>query len=301
MNKMNLEKETICGYEVSSMMKRLWAMELEMVEKFVSVCEEYGLKYWMMGGTLLGAVRHKGFIPWDNDIDLAMPRKDFNRLLEIGPEVFTKPLFFQTPVTEGAKYYCNYVKIRNENGTAASRDDYETGINCGVFIDIFCLDEIPDSGVKRKLYFRQLSEIAKMSRFALGKKLKGGLINKAKHFLQKAVYSLMKKPNAAELFKFYQRKAGRFAGAKKECIAHLAFGYHTNFVWDRKDWDEMVKMPFEYLELSAPKGFDAVLRRQYGNYMQIPEDKTTHDYIDFDPDIPYISYFGDYGRQKPFI
>ena len=296
MKKMNLDKETICGYEVSARMKRLWALELEMVEKFVSVCEEYGLKYWMMGGTLLGAVRHKGFIPWDNDIDLAMPRKDFNKLLEIGPEVFTKPLFFQTPVTERSKYYSNFVKIRNENGTAASRDDYETGINCGVFIDIFCLDEIPDSRVNRKLYFRQLSEIAKMSRFALGKKLKGGLINKAKHSLQKAVYSLMKKPNAAELFNLYQRKAGRFARAKKERVAHLAFGYHPYFIWNRKDWEEVVKMPFEYLELSAPKEYDAVLRQQYGNYMQIPEDKSTHDYIDFDPDIPYISYFGDNGR-----
>ena len=73
-------------------------MELDMVRRFVEVCQEHHLRYWMMGGTLLGAVRHKGFIPWDNDIDLAMPRKDYNKLLEIGPDAFKSPLFFQTPV-----------------------------------------------------------------------------------------------------------------------------------------------------------------------------------------------------------
>ena len=90
----DLEKETICGYEVSARMKRIWAMELDMVEKFVEVRRENGLEYMIMGGTLLGAVRHKGFIPWDNDIDILMPRKDFNNLLEIGLEAFKSPLFF---------------------------------------------------------------------------------------------------------------------------------------------------------------------------------------------------------------
>ena len=102
---MNLEQEIICGYEVSAKMKRIWAMELNMVKRFVEVCDQYGLRYSIMGGTLLGAVRHRGFIPWDNDIDLAMPRKDFDKLLEIGPTAFEKPLFFQTPVTEQGRFF----------------------------------------------------------------------------------------------------------------------------------------------------------------------------------------------------
>lgn len=164
---MNLEEEVICGYQVSAKMKRVWAMEIDMVKQFVSVCEKHHLTYHIMGGTLLGAVRHKGFIPWDNDIDLAMPRKDFNRLLEIGPGVFEKPLFFQTPVTEESRFFATYVKIRDERGTAASREDYDLGINCGMFIDVFCLDEIPDGMLRRKMYYRKVSEIAKMQRFCI--------------------------------------------------------------------------------------------------------------------------------------
>ena len=287
----NLERETICGYEVSAQMKRLWAMELDMVKAFVSVCEKYHLKYWMMGGTLLGAIRHKGFIPWDNDIDLAMPRKDFHVLLEIGPKVFTKPLFFQNPITEHSKYFCTYVKIRNENGTAASRNEYEMGINCGVFIDIFCLDEIPNAKWRQKWYFRQLNEIAKMSRYALGKNLQGGWLNAIKHAIQNMVYSAYHKPNSAYLFCFYQKKAGKYSGTKKKSIAHHAFGYHPNFVWKKSDWEEIITMPFEDLKLSAPKGYDAILKQQYGEYMKLPEDKSTHDYFDFNPDVPFITYF----------
>lgn len=288
----NLEKETICGYEVPAKMKRIWAMEMDMVEKFVTVCRENGLNYMIMGGTLLGAVRHKGFIPWDNDIDVLMPRKDFNKLLEIGPKAFKSPLFFQNPVTEESRFFCTYVKIRNGNGTAATREDFETGINCGMFIDIFCLDEIPDSPLARKLFARRLNEISKMQRFALGKTLQGGLVNRMKHFLQRSVYRLIyHSPDTSALFKIYQESAGKYAGKNCRQVAHLAFGYHENFIWDKKDWDRQMMMDFEDMKLSAPQGYDAILRRQYGDYMKLPEDKSTHDYFDFDPDVPYTEYF----------
>ena len=290
---MNLEKEIRCGYEVSARMKRIWAMELDMVKRFVEVCEEHHLKYWMMGGTLLGAVRHKGFIPWDNDIDLAMPRSDFNRLLEIGPSAFQAPMFFQTPVTEEGRFFSTFVKIRNRNGTAATREEFESGINCGIFIDVFCLDVIPDSPWLRRLYFKRLNEITKMQRFALGKTLQKGFVNDIKHSLQRFVYrSIYHSPNTASLFEIYQRAAAEFAGKKCRQIAHQAFGYQENFIWDRKDWDESTQLDFEDFTLDAPKGFDAVLRRQYGDYLKLPDDKSTHDYFDFDPDVPFTEYFG---------
>ena len=290
---MNLEQETICGFEVSAQMKRIWAMELDMVEKFVAVCREHNLEYMIMGGTLLGAVRHKGFIPWDNDIDILMPRKDFNKLLEIGPEAFKSPLFFQTPVTEDSRFFSTYVKIRNENGTAATREDFESGINCGMFIDIFCLDEIPDSPWLRKLYYRRLNEISKMQRFALGKTLQGGIANRIKHSLQRFVYRFVYHcPDTAALFEIYQKAAGKYAGRHCRQVAHQAFGYWENFIWEKKDWDDRIQLDFEDLKLDAPKGYDAILKHQYGDYMKLPEDKSTHDFLDFNPDVPYTEYFG---------
>lgn len=289
---MNLEKETICGYEVSARMKRIWAMELDMVRRFVEVCEEYHLQYWMMGGTLLGAVRHKGFIPWDNDIDLAMPRADYNRLLEIGPTEFMAPMFFQTPVTDNASFFNTFVKIRDSRGTAGTREEFERGMNCGIFIDIFCLDEIPDDPQERRRYFDRLARLTKMRRFVLGLPPKGGLVNRVKYLFQKAVYHFAyHSPDAAELYRVYQKEAACYAGTGSRQLAHRDFGYHEKYIWDKQDWDEVVELDFMDMKLKAPAGYDAVLKRQYGDYWQIPEDKSTHDYFEFDSDTPYKQYF----------
>lgn len=289
---MNLEQETICGYVVSSKMKRVWAMELNMVKRFVEVCEQFGLTYRIMGGTLLGAVRHKGFIPWDNDIDMAMPRKDFNKLLEVGPTAFEKPLFFQTPETEQSRFFCTYVKIRDERGTAASEIEYRKGINCGMFIDVFCLDEIPDGKWARRLYARKLNEIAKMQRFCFGGFLGEGVAAKVKHGLQRMVYNMVyHHPNAAQLFRIYHENAGKYAGKECNQIAHLDFGYKMKFVWDKADWDGKVMLDFENMKLIAPQGYQTILTTQYGDYMQLPDDKSTHDYFEFDPDIPYTEFY----------
>ena len=289
---MNLEQEVICGFEVSAKMKRVWAMELDMVKSFVSVCERHNLTYSIMGGTLLGAVRHKGFIPWDNDVDVAMPRKDFNKLLEIGPKAFEKPLFFQTPGTEQGRFFCTYVKIRDERGTAASEAEYNKGINCGMFIDVFCLDEIPDGKWRRNLYVRKLNEIAKMQRFCFDKPVEGGLTANAKHALQRLVYRLVyHSPDATQLFRVYHRNAGKFAGKDCKEVAHLDFGYHNKFVWNRSDWANAVQLDFEGMKLNAPAGYEAILKHQYGDYMRFPDDKSTHDYFEFDPDVPYTKFF----------
>ena len=287
----NLEKETICGYEVSAQMKRIWAMELDMVEKFVAVCHEHDLNYMIMGGTLLGAVRHKGFIPWDNDIDILMPRKDFDKLLELGPDSFHRPLFFQTPVTEESRYFSTYVKIRNEKGTAATPEDFENGINCGVSIDIFCLDEIPDQPRKRRRFFRRLNVIAKMQRYSLGKTSRKGFVKRAKDSIQRLIYRFcFHSPDAASLFNIYQKEAGKYAGKNCRQVAHLAFGFHENFIWDKKDWDTPIPLDFEYLKLDAPIGYDAILKHQYGDYWVLPEDKSTHDFIEYNPDVPYKDF-----------
>ena len=79
----SLHAEEICGFYVDEKMKLVWRTELELLKKFILVCEKYNLKYYMAGGSLLGAIRHNGFIPWDDDIDIDMPRDDYNKLLEI--------------------------------------------------------------------------------------------------------------------------------------------------------------------------------------------------------------------------
>lgn len=296
---MNIQEEIKDGYLVSAKMKKIWAIELDLVKKFVEVCAKYGLEYRITGGTLLGAVRHKGYIPWDNDIDILMPRKDYNKLQEIGKDAFRAPYFFQTPITENGRYFSAYTKIRHNLSTAASKYEYEQGINCGVFIDIFCLDELPDNRLLRRLFVFKLTEILKMRHFCWGWKLNGGVTAKIKHSLRYFVYRFVyHSPNAAELLMLFNKKAGKYAGKGCKEVGTLEHGYIERIVWDKSWWDDSVQLAFEDLSLCAPKCYDAVLRKQYGDYMRIPDDKSTHDYYEFEPDVPYKQFFESYGKDS---
>ncbi len=284
--------ETIGGYYVSPEMKKVWAVELDLLDKFVDVCKEYNLKYYISGGTLLGAVRHKGYIPWDNDIDIMMPRQDFNKLLEIGGEVFKEPFFFQTPITEESRFFSTFIKIRNNHTTGASKEDFGKGINCGIFIDVFCLEELPNNKHVRAWYYKVLNEISKMKRFCFEGVEDKRLSKKIKHGFQKAIFKyVLHSPDAAKLFRIYQKYAGRYSGKKKKEVGLLDFGYHPFLIWDKTLFNNSIALDFANMKLDAPEEFDAVLRKQYGDYWKIPDDKSTHDYYDFNADIPYSTYF----------
>lgn len=119
-------------------MNELQECLLEMLKEFVRVCNKNDLQYFLIGGTALGAVRHKGFIPWDDDIDVAMPRKDYEKFLKLQSE-FADKYFIQSFRTD-KKYILNYAKLRNSNTTYIENFYATMQINHGVWIDIFPLD-----------------------------------------------------------------------------------------------------------------------------------------------------------------
>lgn len=290
--------ENRCDYFVTADVKKIWATELSILEEFIKVCDQYGLSYYANGGTLLGAIRHGGFIPWDNDIDVAMPRPDFDRLLQIGPKVFQDPLFFQTPITEKSRYFKTWVKLCHSGTTGGSYEDYCKGINCGIFIDIFPLDKVPEGIINKKLYIAGLDSIRKSVRFCFGVKPQPGIINLFKYYLRKGYYKfILGSPDAADLFYRYHKKAGRTWKTSSRITADVSHGYVERFSWETDEWASGKKMPFEHLNIMVPDGFDGILKKQYGNYHEIPEDKSTHDYLVFSPDQPYKSYFNEWNNR----
>ena len=148
------QPETRCNYHISGNMKKVWAIELDLLRKFTEVCEKHGLNYFMDGGTLLGAVRHKGFIPWDDDADVIMPREDYDKLWLIASEEFRGPYFFQTTLSE-EKFFRSHAQLRNSNTTGFVVEDQQKDINKGIFIDIFVLDNIQENFFRRKLNLKK--------------------------------------------------------------------------------------------------------------------------------------------------
>ena len=122
------------------MLEAVHDVQKELLKKLDQVCRKNGLRYAAIHGTLLGAVRHQGVIPWDDDVDIAMPRQDYDRLLELAPQLFTEPYFLQTPANTENIFYGGYAKLRR-SGTAAIELQHR-GRDChqGIWIDIFPLD-----------------------------------------------------------------------------------------------------------------------------------------------------------------
>ena len=144
-------EEEQCEYLVNSSMKNIWAVELDLLLEFDRVCKKYNLKYFLIFGTLLGAVRHKGFIPWDDDIDVAMPRNDYEKLLSLTQE-FNHPYYLQTPFLKDGSCF-SFLKLRNSNTSAVTNKfSYET-FNQGIWIDINPLDSYDIEHAEEKFSF----------------------------------------------------------------------------------------------------------------------------------------------------
>ena len=124
-------------------LKRLQLVELDILKEFIRVCNELNVKYFLDSGTLLGCIRHGGFIPWDDDIDVSMPREDYEIFLKEGQKLLKNKYFLQTYKTD-PEYTMGFAKIRNSETTFIESSVKNLKINHGVYIDIFPLDGYND-------------------------------------------------------------------------------------------------------------------------------------------------------------
>lgn len=134
------EEERVADYRVSDRMKKIWSAELRMLDEVDRICKKHGLTYFLVHGTLLGALRHKGFIPWDDDLDIAMPRASYDRFLEVAGAELSEPLSLHTPETETDMFWGAYARLRNADTTAIEEKDMGHTGNKGIWIDIMPYD-----------------------------------------------------------------------------------------------------------------------------------------------------------------
>ena len=284
-----LQPEYRSGYYVDEKMKEVWAVEMDILHQFASVCDQYHLKWFALGGTLLGAIRHQGFVPWDNDIDVIMPREDYDQLLRIGPEVFQFPYFFQCPLTE-KRFWRTHVQIRNSLTTGSTRRDRKKAINRGIFIDVMVLDEVPETveernrhrkRIRRRWWLRYVEKMRYSSKWYYS-------------FPGKIISSVLGSRTYKAMFRSVNRKLSAYKGKGTRKVAHTAVFYRESRVWEKEDYAEIIPWKFEYMQVNVPVGYDRILRTMYGEeYMEIPTDypKNDHGSLILDTDTPYAQYF----------
>ena len=234
-------------------------IQLDILRKVASFCEEKGINYYLTDGTLIGAVRHKGFIPWDDDVDIEMPRPDFNRFRK--EFVNQGNLRFVAPGDPDSRYHNGKViridTVKIENGIKYN-DDY-----LGVDIDIFIIDGCPDSIDEYKVLRKKICKL-----YNAYAQVKQGLVGSIKHKMKVLLWKLFygsPKKNISEAFRLCEKYD---FGSSKYIARYGRFS--VGFRVPAECYSNFVYKDFEGEQFRVPVGYDAVLKAQFGDYMRLP-------------------------------
>lgn len=245
-------------------LKKLQRIELEMLIEVDRICRKYDIKYSLDGGTLLGAVRHKGFIPWDDDIDVIMLREEYNKFFDACKKELDSKRFFLQDYRTDPYYIFGYEKIRRL-GTEFIRLGQEHLKNkTGVFIDIFVADNVPDNLIMRKLHLFACFIIRKVLYSNIGK-------ISEKNFFVRQWYKLLSL--IPRDFSFYIRNvlANVCNRNRTELVRHMTHNYRiSRYGMPRVCFDDFIELEFEKYKFKAFKNYDLYLTKLYGDYMVLP-------------------------------
>ncbi len=245
-------------------MDEIKSVELEILKYIHNFCIENDIKYFLNYGTLIGALRHKGFIPWDDDIDICMFRKDYEKFIDL----FSKDdgIYKILSLETDDKYYNNFMKVINSKTKIEDERNYKT-YDLGIFVDIFPIDSFDDLKLVEKTY---KLESFKLLSFSKKENIQYG-DSKLKDFVRLFFWTMLK-PVSPRIFakkikeavEKYSKENGKYFGV----VGCSKLKYDD--VFDYNPFDELAEFEFEGCNFFAPKKYDEILKKYYGDYMKFP-------------------------------
>lgn len=288
-----LREEIRNDFLVTTERKKIWTVLLDLMIEFDSLCKRHGFTYFLEAGSLLGAIRHKGFIPWDDDVDVLMPRDDYNRFVNLSNE-FKYPYFLQTPYTDEGYFY-SFAKIRNSNTTALNQMFAFQKFNHGMWLSIFPIDNWSvEGGEERYAKIKELnidnSTYMRISNPFLSEKDK----ERVNNYCGRNPFDTIK-----ELDRIAQE-------CNKVPTTYVTVGStavisYSRKLWYAEDFSEAIDWDFEGFKFPIPVGYDRFLKIMYGDYMKLPpieERGKHHGNTVFNADIPYKVFLETYMKDK---
>ncbi len=253
-------------------LKRLQAVELEILAEIIRVCNENQITYFTVGGTTLGAIRHDGFIPWDDDIDIGMMRDDYEKFLMTAPEKLKKGYTLQSFYTEPSMP-TYFAKVRKDETLFVEEYAKDICMHQGVYVDIMPYDKIPENMNERKKY---RDRIKLWNQLFIAKTIKTTSVphtkNKAiKSAFRGIVHIAVSPITKKRLYKRLDSELRKFNNSSSEMVSSRGLN-----VFECRVEDILPPIPHDFsgITVMIPNHYDKVLRTQYGDYMKLPpEDK----------------------------
>lgn len=270
-------------------LKKLQEVEVLMLRDIIEVCEKNNIGYFLVYGSLIGAIRHHGFIPWDDDMDIAMLRNDYEKFADIFDSEMGEKYDLMTPLREKG-FSSTVIKVEKKGTTFIPEHSKTMKCRQGIFIDIFVYDKVSSD---KKQYRKQArkARLFSMLMFLIGspnpeiniKGLKGTM---AKVICKCVHYAFKICPWARTLI--YRKFVKNSVKANNENVSEYTIYQETELdksIADIKDILPYKKVEFENIKVNVPQNYDYILRKRYGDYMQMPpeEERVNHaaDVIDF--------------------
>ncbi len=260
-------------------------MMLDILDKLSVYCEKYHLKYCLIAGTLLGAVRHHGYIPWDDDVDIAMPSQDYFRLIEltktdpVAPEIMISSVYTNPDhLWPMAKAFLTTTRLTEPALLDKYRKQQEQ--YGGIYVDIFPLYGIPDEPREKERFCQRIDRLYSHYKHATRK------VRFKKNYgsmLRKAVYQIAFIPDRLLGGPFFLKRLSALAeqypfGSTRDVAFSFGIVKKGRDISPCDAYAEMKDAPFENLKLKIPVRYNEILTRHYGNYMQLPpeSERRTH-------------------------
>ena len=238
-------------------------LELDILDFIDSFCKEHGINYCINYGTLIGAIRHKGFIPWDDDIDLSMTRENYEKFIQLFSEKQSRYKLLSLETDD--QYFNNFIKIVDPTTKIIDTRNTKT-YDSGVFIDIFPMDTFNDTKVVDICY---KLESFKLLSFSKHKNIVYG-DSRLKDLIRTLFWLLLRPVSPRFFANQIEKQIQKYRVENGKYIAFIPSKAKEKEIFPRDMFDELIETPFEHLVLPAPKHFDTVLKQFYDDYMTVP-------------------------------
>lgn len=278
--------ETICDFYVDEKRKKIWAIQIDLLLKFDNCCRNIGAKYHVSFGGLLGIIRHKGFIPWDDDLDVCMLRADYDKFIDAYGSMFKYPYFLQQPGKDRG-YFFSFSRLCNSNTTCIPETFRYQEYNHGVALDIFVLDNCIET--EAEINYKEIMQLILENSTNMRRSNPHPSpqdIERLNMFPESDPNVVLQKINAIS------EKYNNIDTSK--CIlAQQTFYEYNKMIWDKKDVIDLIDADFYGHKVLIPRNYHKVLETTYGNYMELPPEEKRgawHSGVFWDLDKSYIEY-----------